>query len=72
MYYLLMMMMMMIKVLYLKFVVNFVLYIIIKKVFMYNYVCNINNDDMIDRLDTTRVEYIIFLRESFFLLFLWV
>lgn len=63
----------MIKVLYLKFVVNFVLYIIIKKVFnMYSYVCNINNDDMIDRLDTTRVEYIIFLRESFFLLFLWV
>lgn len=72
MYYLLMMMMMMIKVSYSKLAVNFALYTIIKKVFMYNHVCNINNDDMIDRLDTTRVEYIIPLRESFSLPFLWV
>lgn len=63
----------MIKVSYSKLAVNFALYTIIKKVFnMYSHVCNINNDDMIDRLDTTRVEYIIPLRESFSLPFLWV
>lgn len=54
-----------------KVAVNFALYTNLK-VFMYSHVCNINNDDMIYRIDTTRVEYIIPLRESFSLPFLWV